>query len=175
MAVYQWNYPNDAGTLHVYAEMAVKAFDSATGGEDGAITWKVIGGGDEDYCQMTFRVDTVSSNEPVLELYEDDPTPGGGDIGFIEFHANNASNIKKKYAEFEIEADDNNALGHDGAMKFKVAVNGSMTTGMEINGERTGPDVRIGVFGTSPVAQQSVASDTLANLYTALRNYGWIA
>ena len=32
----------------------------------------------------------------------------------------------------------------------------------------------IGFFGATPVAKQTVASDTLANLYTALRNYGLI-
>ena len=33
----------------------------------------------------------------------------------------------------------------------------------------------IGFFSTTPIPQESVASDTLANLYTALRNYGLIA
>lgn len=32
----------------------------------------------------------------------------------------------------------------------------------------------IGFYGKTPVKQQSVASDTLANLYTALRAYGLI-
>ena len=34
---------------------------------------------------------------------------------------------------------------------------------------------KLGFYGATPVVQQSVASDTLANLYTALRAYGWIA
>lgn len=33
---------------------------------------------------------------------------------------------------------------------------------------------KVGFFGKDPVKQQSVASDTLANLYTALRTYGII-
>lgn len=32
----------------------------------------------------------------------------------------------------------------------------------------------IGFYGKDPIKQQSVASDTLANLYTALRAYGLI-
>lgn len=36
-------------------------------------------------------------------------------------------------------------------------------------------DTTVGFFGTTPIPQESVASDTLANLYTALRAYGIIA
>lgn len=43
------------------------------------------------------------------------------------------------------------------------------------SGLEIGSGVNLGFYGTTPVSQQSVASDTLTNLYTALRNYGLIA
>ena len=61
----------------------------------------------------------------------------------------------------------------NGRFSLDVQSNGSAV--FIIRGEGNVAGARMGFFNTTPVAQQSVASDTLANLYTALRNYGLIA
>jgi len=66
-------------------------------------------------------------------------------------------------------------------MKIVVALNQTsgqafvsdlLGIGLDIQG---GGSLKMGFFGDTPVVQQSVGADTLANLYTALRNYGLIA
>lgn len=59
---------------------------------------------------------------------------------------------------------------------------GGSLTGLVCLGINDAKEIRIGnsgsdlgFFGVSPAAKQSVAADTLANLYTALRAYGLIA
>lgn len=70
-----------------------------------------------------------------------------------------------------------------GIMSIRVGASGTIrlrlntTSGViyDSSGFRLGNSTNFGVFGNAAVAQQSVGSDTLANLYTALRNYGLIA
>jgi len=101
-------------------------------------------------------------------------TPAAGRvIGDVSWEAENTSSALTEYATIEGESSVVTAGAEQGRLRFGVQVN-SVTgvVGIELIGVSTA--LRMGFFGTTPVIQQSVASDTLANLYTALRNYGWI-
>ena len=107
-------------------------------------------------------------------------TTGQPAIGGIGFRADNVANNARAYAGMVGAIEDDTTASRDGRMQLVVANNDGETAqtlggltgiGFDIQG---GVALKIGFFGVTPVVKQSVASDTLANLYTALRNYGLI-
>lgn len=63
--------------------------------------------------------------------------------------------------------------GSSDVMRFRRGTTTEIN--LDSNGLEIASGVKLGFYGTTPVSQQSVGSDTLANLYTALRAYGLIA
>ena len=61
-----------------------------------------------------------------------------------------------------------------GAMYLSVVSNGVLNTAISMEGVAGSSAAAIGFFGHVPAIQQNVATENLANLYTALKAYGLI-
>jgi hypothetical protein len=124
-----------------------------------------------------WQTETNQTGAYRLRLLQNHDTPATNRaIGSLEGYAENDSSSNILYGRLEFSTADSVAAADEaGRVQIEIRTNGSFVNMMEFEGSSSSSAGKIGVFGTSAVEQQSVASDTLANLYTALRNYGWIA
>lgn len=170
LGVIKFQGNNSAASQRFFATLVGVAKDVTSLTEDGAFIMRLIQDGTEK-DMFQFRSDG-SASTPVIELFEDDASPANGDVGQIQFYGRDSANNKQLFAEITAQIDDVTSTSEDGALQFRTTVGGSMNTIIEISG--LGGSQKLGFFGTTPVVQQTVASDTLANLYTALRASGII-
>jgi hypothetical protein len=97
-------------------------------------------------------------------------------IGAVEGWAEDSTSVDTLYQRMEFSTSNSVTNGTEsGRIQMEVRTNGNLVNIFEMAGNTASSTGRIGFFGVAEVDQQSVASDTLANLYTALRNYGLIA
>lgn len=121
-----------------------------------------------------FKTENDQIGQYRLVIRQEHNTPAAArPIGNLIWSAENTSSINVDYVTQEGESSVVTGGSEQGRWRVGVMVNGSVgVVGIELIGVSTA--LRMGIFGVTPVVRQSVASDTLANLYTALRNYGWI-
>ncbi|NBO99914.1 MAG: hypothetical protein EBU90_07265 [Proteobacteria bacterium] len=107
------------------------------------------------------NANTSTGNTQTINIGSGSPAGTGKSVITIG-NTNGASSVVIQSGTGDIELNSTDSI--------QLQYVGPMSTSTRIETDSTG----IGFFGTAPVAKQSVASDTLANLYTALRNYGLI-
>ncbi len=138
----------------------------------------------------TLRVGDLTAsfkNEPpdsVYELYVQNTvaiTTGQPAIGAMGFVADNVANNARAYAGMVGAIEDDTTAGRDGRMQLVVANNDGDTaqtigglTGIGFDIQSDAGTMKIGFFGVTPVVKQNIVTENLANLYTALKNYGLI-
>ena len=114
-----------------------------------------------------------------FEIYNTLNASDNTSIGEYKFEMDNEGGSKTSYATIAGYVHDaGTVLGdREGGLQFLVTHGSSNSTIYAIEGGESNTSSRIGWYNKalSPASQQSVGSDTLANLYTALRNYGLIA
>ena len=125
----------------------------------------------------TFLTQTDDVQAVLIQLIQNNNTPADfRTIGNIDFMAENSASSDEIYARVSASSQNTTSATEDGLLQLGVISGGTLVSGIDIEGSNSGGvnDALIGFFGETPVVQQSVASDTLANLYTALRNLGLI-
>jgi hypothetical protein len=125
----------------------------------------------------TFLTQTSDVQAVLIQLIQNNNTPADfRTIGNIDFMAENSASSNEIYARVSASSQDVTSGTEDGLLQLGVISGGTLVSGIDIEGSSSSGsnDALIGFFGETPVVQQSVASDTLANLYTALRNLGLI-
>ena len=125
----------------------------------------------------TFLTQTTDVQAILIQLIQNNDTPADfRTIGNIDFIAENSASSDEIYARVSASSQDTTSATEDGLLQLGVVSGGTLISGIDIEGSNSGGinDALIGFFGETPVVQQTVASDTLANLYTALRNLGLI-
>jgi hypothetical protein len=130
----------------------------------------------EDF-RTTWRTPTSDTQAYILQLIQNNNTPADfRTIVNIDMFAENSSSVDTIYARVSSSSQDITSGTEDGLLQLGVVSGGTLVSGIDIEGSSSGGanDALIGFFGETPVVQQNVASDTLANLYTALRNLGLI-
>jgi len=130
----------------------------------------------EDF-KTTFFTDTTETAAMALQLVQNNDTPVAfRTIVNIDMIAENSASVDTIYARISASSQDPLSTSEDGLLQLGIVSGGTLIAAIDIEGSSSGGanDALIGFFGETPVAQQSVASDTLANLYTALRNLGLI-
>jgi len=116
-----------------------------------------------------------------MEFFRDDSTPNDDDkLGEIFFYGRDSAGNKEDYARIRVDIKDVTTTTEDGQMAIGVKRAGSIIDYLFINGEtglQVGPGTgtTVAFWGSTPVVQQSVGADTLANLYTLLRAIGIVA
>jgi len=132
---------------------------------------------DVNSTTTTFLTQTSDVQAVLIQLIQNNNTPADfRTIGNIDFMAENSASSNEIYARVSASSQDVTSATEDGLLQLGVISGGTLVSGIDIEGSSSGGanDALIGFFGESPVVQQNVASDTLANLYTALRNLGLI-
>lgn len=127
--------------------------------------------------RCTWRTQTSSTQAYALQLIQNNNTPADfRTIVNIDMIAENSSSVDTIYARISASSQDFTNATEDGLLQLGVVSGGTLIAAIDMEGSSSGGanDAMIGFFGETPVVQQSVASDTLANLYTALRNLGLI-
>jgi len=123
----------------------------------------------------TYKTSTTELNPLNLQFFQNNDTPATNRVIVrIEGYAENSISTDTLYSRVEFSTATSITNGSEnGRIQLEVRTNGAFANAFEVVGHVDG--LKMGFFGVSEVVQQSVASDTLANLYTAMRNYGLIA
>lgn len=127
--------------------------------------------------RTTFTTSQTDTSAYILQLIQNNNTPVDfRTIGNIDFIAENSASVDTIYARISSSSQDITDATEDGLLQLGIVSGGTLISAIDMEGSSSGGanDVKIGFFGETPVVQQSVASDTLANLYTSLRNLGLI-
>lgn len=127
--------------------------------------------------KTSFFTTSSQTSAYALQIIQNNTTPATfRTIANIDLIAENTISIDTIYARISVSSQNVTSGAERGLLQLGVVSGGTLITGIDIEGSSSGGvnDALIGFFGETPVVQQSVASDTLANLYTALRNLGLI-
>lgn len=128
-------------------------------------------------ADTTWRTGTAETTPYILNIIQNHDTPAiNRQIALIQAMAEDSTSVDTVYAYIEMntgsQAGSVTNGTENGYLSLNVISNGSPVSVIAIEGNSAGR--QLGFFGTAPVIKQTVASDTLANLYTALRAYGLI-
>jgi len=123
-----------------------------------------------------FKTTTSQISPYTINIVQNNDTPAvQRTIGSLAGVAENSLSVDTEYANIEFSTSNSITSGFEsGRIQIEVKTNGATVPIIECAGNTASSTGRLGFFGVSEVDKQSVASDTLANLYTALRNYGLI-
>ena len=187
-AQYVHRYNNSSSSSEIFSSVSHIARDETVGTEDSEILWHTIDGGNLDEV-MSWGDSETNANGLVLQrnsnaidfwFIRDESTPTTGNIGLIEWHTNKSTGPDETFAHIHVSANTITNGAEDVNVEFDGMTNGTMETYLEFDGNnglyvQKDSGGKLSFFNDTPVTQRSVASDTLANLYTALRSYGLIA
>ena len=127
--------------------------------------------------KTSFFTDNTETVAYALQIVQNNDTPAVfRTIANIDLIAENSISVDTIYARISASSQNVTSTTERGLLQLGVVSGGTLIAGIDIEGSASSGanDALIGFFGETPVVQQSVASDTLANLYTALRNLGLI-
>jgi len=123
-----------------------------------------------------WRTGTSDTQAILLQLIQNNDTPADfRTIGNIDFMAENSVSADTVYGRISCSSQDITDATEDGLIQLGIVSAGTLISAIDIEGGTSASSgAKIGFFASTPVLKQTVAGDTLANLYTALRNYGLI-
>ena len=124
-----------------------------------------------------FLTNDTSLNPYRLQIIQNNDTPATQRvIGSLDGLAENTSSADIIYGRIEFSTADSVTAGSEnGRIGIEVRSDGANVPVITVAGDGGSAGGELAFFSLATVPQQSVASDTLANLYTALRNYKLIA
>jgi hypothetical protein len=126
-----------------------------------------------DSSIATFATTDSSSGRYVVAVLQNNTTPIiQNGIGAFEGWSENSASTNIVFGRLEYSTGSSVTSGSEnGRSQQEVMNNGIMTPFFRATGHASG-GIQMAFFGVTEVVRQNPASDTLANLYTALRNYG---
>ena len=115
-----------------------------------------------EFNDFFFRLKNTSLTQtPQIILHMDDSAPGIGDIiGHFFFDGEDSVGTQTSYASINAEIKDPTNTSEDGILRLKVASNGPLVTGFEIQGEVGGSTPLIGFRGVAPQTVKSYSRVT---------------
>ena len=136
-----------------------------------------------DDLLIDLESETTDTSPMELRFFFRNTNPGGlsdPDFGRIKFIGEDSANNFDVFALLTGGQIDDTSASEVGFSQWGIVTDGALAAVITIEGQTSSTTIgKLGFFNKanlgSPVVQQSVGSDTLANLYTAMRNYGLIA
>lgn len=127
--------------------------------------------------RITLRTEDADTQAAVFQMIQNNISPMDfRTIANIDMLAENSSSIDTIYVRISGSSQDITVNTEDGLLQLGVVSDGTLVSGIDIEGGTSDANgAKIGFFGVTPVAQQTVGSDSLGNLYTAVRNLGLLA
>ena len=115
-----------------------------------------------EFNDFFFRLKNISTfQSPQMILHMDDSSPSVGQIiGHLFFDGEDSVGTQTSYASINAEIKDPTNNSEDGILRLKVASNGPLVTGFEIQGEVGGSTPLIGFRGAAPQTVKSYSRVT---------------